>query len=107
MNVQVLVFCCVIVGSKATRGMPESVATDPMGLGSNRGMATQFSPDVMFSGPLFGCSGSPKQAQKPGNRLRSLESGLEASQAAFEASQTASEAFQTGIEASQTAFEAS
>ena len=71
--------------------MGESAAADPESVGPNRGMGTRFSPDLMFSGSVFGCSRSTKQAWKPGVRLGSLESGLEASQAAFEASQTAFE----------------
>ena len=73
--------------------MPESTAADPESMGSNRGMAIPFSPDFMFSGPLFGCSGSLLQACKLDFRPGSLESGL----AALEASQAACEAFQAAL----------
>ena len=39
---------------KALRGMPESVAVDPESISPNGGMATPFSPDLMFSVPRFG-----------------------------------------------------
>ena len=36
------------------RGMPETVAVDPESISPNGGMATPFSPDLMFSGPGLG-----------------------------------------------------
>ena len=86
--------------------MGEAIGTDSLSMGPNRGMATPFKPDFMFSRPLFGCSGSLFQARKPDFRPGSLESSLEASQAVLEASQTAFEASQTAFEAFQTTFEA-
>ena len=41
-------------GPKAPRGMPEAVAVDPESISPNGGMATPFSPDLMFSGTGFG-----------------------------------------------------
>ena len=34
--------------------MPEAVAVDPESISPNGGMATPFSPDLMFSGPGLG-----------------------------------------------------
>ena len=39
---------------KAPRGMPEAVAMDPESISPNGGMATPFSPDLMFSRSGFG-----------------------------------------------------
>ena len=39
---------------KALRGMPEAVAVDPESISPNGGMATPFSPDLMFSRPGLG-----------------------------------------------------
>ena len=75
--------CCSFGSSEATTAIGQSTGTDTESMGSNCGIATLFSPDSMFSGPLFGCSRSPEQAWKPGVRLGSLQSGLEASQAAL------------------------
>ena len=36
-------------GAKAPRGMPEAVAVDPESISPRGGMATPFSPDLMFS----------------------------------------------------------
>ena len=36
--------------------MPEAVAVDPESISLNGGMATPFSPDLMFSVPGFGLS---------------------------------------------------
>ena len=47
-------FVAVWGGPKAPRGMPEAVAVDPESISPNGGMATPFSPDLMFSGPGFG-----------------------------------------------------
>ena len=55
------------------RGMPEAVAVDPESISPRGGMATPFSPDLMFSGPGFGCSG--KQNSGPGKHQIWLESG--------------------------------
>ena len=44
----------VLGGPKAPRGMPEAVAVDPESISPNGGMATPFSPDLMFFGPGFG-----------------------------------------------------
>ena len=63
--------------------MGEAIATDSLSMGPNRGLATPFKPDFMFSGPFFGCSGSLFQARKPPVRLGSLKSGFEASQVAL------------------------
>ena len=49
-----MIFLRFWVFSEATRGMPESVATDPESISPNGGMATALSPDLMFSGPGFG-----------------------------------------------------
>ena len=47
-------FIAVLGLPKAPRGMPEAVAVDPESISPNGGMATPFSPDLMFSGPGFG-----------------------------------------------------
>ena len=47
-------FVAVCGGPKAPRGMPEAVAVDPESISPNGGMATPFSPDLMFSAPGFG-----------------------------------------------------
>ena len=47
-------FMAVWGAPKAPRGMAEAVAVDPEGINQNGGMATPFSPDLMFSGPGFG-----------------------------------------------------
>ena len=73
------IFCDGFGGSKATTAMPESTAVGPESVGPNRGMATPFSPDFVFSEPLLSCSRSPKQARKPAVRPGSLEFGFEAS----------------------------
>ena len=70
-------------GSEATTAIGESTAVDPESISPNRGLATLFSPDSMFSGPFSGHSRSPKQAWKPVVRPGSLKSALEASQAAL------------------------
>ena len=38
----------------AQRGIPESVAVDPESISPRGGMATPFSPVLMFLGPEFG-----------------------------------------------------
>ena len=50
--------------------MPEAVAVDPESISPNGGMATPFSPDLMFSGPGFGL------AQRPWNQRPKIRSGL-------------------------------
>ena len=47
-------FLAVWSPPKAPRGMPEAVAMDPESISPREGMATPFSPDLMFSGPRFG-----------------------------------------------------
>ena len=41
-------FIAVLGLAKAPRGMPEAVAMDPESISPNGGMATPFSPDLMF-----------------------------------------------------------
>ena len=56
-NMKIVVFegfVAVWDAPKAPRGMPEAVAVDPESISPNGGMATPFSPDLMFSGPRYG-----------------------------------------------------
>ena len=56
-NMQINVVCgffAVWSPSKVPRGMPEALAADPESISPRGGMATPFSPDLMFSKPRFG-----------------------------------------------------
>ena len=53
---------------KAPRGMPEAVAVDPEDISANGGMATPFSPDLMFSGLGFGLA---KALEPEGRKIKS------------------------------------
>ena len=62
---------------KAPRGMPEAVAMDPESISPNGGMATPFSPDLMFLGLGFGLARRPWN-QRPKNQIW-LERGRQTS----------------------------
>ena len=56
-NMKIYVCGCFLVvwsSPKAPRGMPEAVTVDPESISPREGMATPFSPDLVFSGPRFG-----------------------------------------------------
>ena len=52
---------------KAPRGMPEAMAVDPESISPRGGMATPFSPDLMFSGPRFGLAKALKSEAEKSN----------------------------------------
>ena len=55
MKINVFVWFLPVLGPpKAPRGMPEAMAVDPESISPRGGMATPFSPGLMFSGPRFG-----------------------------------------------------
>ena len=55
---------------KAPRSMPEAVAVDPESISPNGGMATPFSPDLMFSGPRFGLAKALEPEAEKSNLAR-------------------------------------
>ena len=79
---------------KASRGILGPVAPRTQSISSYGGRTAPFRPDLMFSGPGFSCSGSPKQAWKPPEAPGSLKSSFEAFKLLLGAFQAAIVAFQ-------------